>query len=217
VRKVSIQGGLATAALIVLAGCQNAAQTTASVLGGTGVGGLTPTNSLEQIYYLGVFDPREQIPQSFYRVTVRGQASAINLDTKFSSGWVPSALIDGLGTNIDTKLNGTDVSGGKTDTRVPELNDPVKRMFMVGPEGIRVSPADHRLVIVMGSSPEGFFEAVDSALGSLAGAEVAASSNKAKESVLAESRRLDAEEAEITQLRLRLTKAALRRASGSDK
>jgi hypothetical protein len=39
---------------------------------------------------------------------------------------------------------------------------------MFGPEGFREAPRDHRLVIVMGSSPQKFFSAVDSALGLVA-------------------------------------------------
>jgi hypothetical protein len=39
---------------------------------------------------------------------------------------------------------------------------------MFGPEGFREAPRDHRLVIVMGASPQKFFEAIDTALGDLA-------------------------------------------------
>ena len=39
---------------------------------------------------------------------------------------------------------------------------------MFGPEGFREAPKDHRLVIVMGASPEAFFGAIDRALGIVA-------------------------------------------------
>lgn len=204
--------------LFPLAGCQTAGQTAGAIVAGTAIGGVTPSNGLEQIYYLGVFDPREQIPQAFYRVTVRGQASAINLQTRFASGWVPAALIDGLGTDIDAKLKtGGGITATGEGTTVPELNDPVKRMFMVGPEGIRVSPARNRLAIVMGSSPEAFFAAVDNALGTLSAVAVSENDARAKDSIVAEYRRLQEEAAAVGDLRLKLANAALKRAAGSSK
>ncbi len=46
---------------------------------------------------------------------------------------------------------------------------PTKRRFMLfGPEGFREAPRDHRLVIVMGASPEEFFNAIDRSLGTIA-------------------------------------------------
>jgi hypothetical protein len=39
--------------------------------------------------------------------------------------------------------------------------------MMFGPEGFREAPANHRLVLVMGSSPEKYFEAVDTVLGTV--------------------------------------------------
>jgi hypothetical protein len=38
-------------------------------------------------------------------------------------------------------------------------------LMVFGPEGFREAPKDHRLVIVMGTSPENFFNAIDSSLG----------------------------------------------------
>jgi hypothetical protein len=40
----------------------------------TGLGAMTPGHEIEQIYYLGSFDPQEQVPPALYRVRVRGQA-----------------------------------------------------------------------------------------------------------------------------------------------
>lgn len=59
------------------------------------VGGMTPGQEIEQVYYLGVVDPQEQLPTSLYRVHVRGQASLVS-KTKFASGWVPANAVDSL-------------------------------------------------------------------------------------------------------------------------
>ena len=40
--------------------------------------------------------------------------------------------------------------------------------MLFGPEGFREAPANHRLVIVMGSSPDKFFGAIDQSLGVIA-------------------------------------------------
>ncbi|HQR16172.1 MAG TPA: hypothetical protein PKW52_13355 [Nitrospira sp.] len=40
----------------------------------TAVGAVIPGHDIEQVYYLGSFDPQEQIPPALYRVRVRGQA-----------------------------------------------------------------------------------------------------------------------------------------------
>ncbi len=37
--------------------------------------------------------------------------------------------------------------------------------MLFGPEGFREAPKDHRLAIVMGSNPKGFFNAMDESLG----------------------------------------------------
>src|SRR5207245_550280 len=80
---------LITAALSVLAaGCAHNAQTAGLIAGGIATAAVTPTHELEQIYYLGVFDPDEQLPRSVYRLRVHGQSSPLNA-TRFASGWVP--------------------------------------------------------------------------------------------------------------------------------
>jgi hypothetical protein len=42
-----------------------------------------------------------------------------------------------------------------------------RRLVLFGPEGFREAPRDHRLVILMGTSPEEFFKAIDTALGEI--------------------------------------------------
>src|SRR3990170_1976263 len=78
-------------------------------VGTTLLGARSPTHEIEQIYYLGVFDPREQLPEAIYRVTVKGQASFISF-TRFASGWVPAAVIDSLGgkVHLNTQTGSSD-------------------------------------------------------------------------------------------------------------
>ena len=73
---------------LALTGCNNLTPG-AEVALATSFGGRAPTNEVQQIYYLGVFDPREQVPPTIYRVRVLGQAAAISR-TRFASGWVPA-------------------------------------------------------------------------------------------------------------------------------
>ncbi len=140
-----------------------------SIVGTTIFTGLSPSNELHQVYYLGVFDPHEQIPPTVYRVRVRGQASAISL-MKFGSGWVPADLIDSLGTTVKAN-DGGGFSVTKTDQgEFPSLPTG-RKLMMFGPEGFREAPKNHRLVIIMGSDPSAYFEAIDTALGQVSQAQ----------------------------------------------
>lgn len=157
---------------VFLVGCATPAQTAGviggSIFGGALVGAYSPGHELEQVYYLGVFDPQEQLPPEVYRLTVRGQSAAFST-MKFGSGWVPASLIDSLSGHVRIDPNATDGSGisfSKDDATSVALQSR-RRLIQFGPEGMREAPKDHRLVIVMGSSPKGFFDAVDSAMGSL--------------------------------------------------
>jgi len=124
----------------------------------------SPAHEVEQTYYLGIFDPQEQLPPAFYRIRVHGQSSSMYL-TRFQSGWVHANLIDSLGTSIRFDKEGR-VSIEKTSD-APEKIQSGRRLVMFGPEGFRESPADHRLVVVMGASPEKFFQAIDQTLASV--------------------------------------------------
>lgn len=146
--------------LIALGGCVGAY---VGGISGVLVAGRSPTNEIEQVYYLGIFDPQGQLQPSIYRVRVHGQASVLST-TRFASGWVPADLIDSLGTG--PKFNETDVLEIKESEKLAKLRTG-RRLMTFGPEGFRESPADHRLVIVMGSDPSAFFEAIDSALGQI--------------------------------------------------
>ena len=133
-----------------------------------GLGALTPTTDIEQTYYLGVFDPQDQLPPTIYRVRVRGQASAINF-TRYASGWVRADLIDSLSTvaKFDNQTGAVKISPAEEEVKAIANG---RRLVMFGPEGFREAPKDHRLVIVMGSSPEKFFSGIDQALGVVASA-----------------------------------------------
>jgi hypothetical protein len=127
-----------------------------------------PSTDIEQVYYLGVFDPQDQLPPTIYRVRVRGQASAIN-QTRYASGWVRAELIDSLSTVARFDDQSKSVRISPVEEEVKGISNG-RRLVMFGPEGFREAPKDHRLVIVMGSSPEKFFSGIDEALGVLASA-----------------------------------------------
>ena len=150
---------------LVLAGCSTPEQYYALGAGVVAVGaGMSPANEIEQIYYLGIFDPREQVPPAVYRIRVRGQSSAYNA-TKFASGWVRAELIDSLGARVELNQAGGVTSTAGANAWVPFSSEANRRLVLFGPEGFREAPKDHRLVIVMGASPDKFFNALDQSLG----------------------------------------------------
>jgi len=136
-------------------------------VGATVLGARSPSHEIEQIYYLGVFDPREQVPEAIYRVTVKGQASFMSR-TKFASGWVPAAVIDSLGGKASMNMQGdAGVSIAAAEAHAISQLQTGRRLVLFGPEGFREAPRDHRLVIVMGTSPQDFFNAIDTSLGQI--------------------------------------------------
>lgn len=144
-------------------GCATTSSTIAAGIGGAAFLAHSPNNEIEQIYYLGVFDPKEQTPPAVYRVRVHGQASAMSF-MRFSSGWVPADVIDSLGTSVHFEKAGGALKiedAEKLDNALPTG----RKLVLFGPEGFRPVPKNHRLVIVMGSNPEGFFKAIDTSLG----------------------------------------------------
>lgn len=146
--------------LSLLAGCNSTEQ---SLLTASLIGAQAPANEVQQIYYLGVFDPMEQVEPTIYRVRVHGQASALSFK-RFASGWVPANLVDSLSTGLQFN---NDTGSIKIDqSNSPNLSklSTNRRLMLFGPEGFREAPADHRLVILMGSNPESFFKAVNSSI-----------------------------------------------------
>jgi len=166
----------AICALVVLGGCADIAVRN-SAIGVAAVvqAGRTPTTAINQVYYLGVFDPQDQLPPTIYRVRVNGQASALS-ETKFASGWVRADLVDSLSGRVDMPSDTTQPAGQATgDDSKPGVKVERekglltgRRLMMFGPEGFREAPRDHRLVVVMGADPSAFFTAVDEALGTVA-------------------------------------------------
>ena len=137
----------------------------------TGVGAVIPGHDIEQVYYLGTFDPQEQVPPSLFRVRVRGQASILSW-MRFGSGWVPAELIDSLGSSIEFNKKSGVVKIDRTDAKDLSSLKIGRRLIQFGPEGFREVPKNHRLVLVMGASPEEFFDAMDRALGDVSKAPV---------------------------------------------
>jgi hypothetical protein len=197
--------GLLTVALLVppLAGCSmNPAARNSLAAAAITVAATTPSTNLEQVYYLGVFDPQEQIPPTLYRVRVRGQASALNF-TRYASGWVHADVIDSLSSAV--RFGGKELDAG-VEVRAGTPDDykaftPGRRLVMFGPEGFREAPPSHRLVIAMGSSPEKFFNAVDQALGNVAAATQGLSGPELEKSLFRELLRLKSERERLEDLR----------------
>lgn len=166
----AVRTAVALSVVLPLGGCLAGLEALSIGFGAATVAGARSASSeIEQIYYLGVLDPRDQLPPTVYRVRVHGQASALGL-TNFASGWVKAEVIDSLGTTVSFENNqakiapatGAELAGFETG----------RRLVMFGPEGFREAPKGHRLVIVMGSNPQGFFNAVDRSLGIVAEAQV---------------------------------------------
>jgi hypothetical protein len=126
---------------------------------------MTPNADLEQTYYLGSFDPQGQVPPAVYRIRVRGQSSILSR-VRFASSWVPAEIVDALtgSISINSKDGTIDV---KKDGGVDGIANG-RGLVMFGPEGFREAPRNHRLVIVMGTSPETVEQAFASALGTVA-------------------------------------------------
>ncbi len=188
----------------LITGCATPAQTTALALGvATAVGAYSPDREIEQVYYLGVLDPREQVDPTIYRIRIHGQASFLS-GVKFASGWVPAPLVDSLTGRLELDAD----ASGDIQTFHPAATNRValntgRRFWSFGPEGFRENPKDYRLVIVMGGSPDKFFSAIDNALGQVRAAQAQAPppgalQNKIIEQLLAlETSRVELQEVEL--------------------
>ncbi len=156
--------GLSIALLaVLLQGCATTEQTVALGAGiATVAGAQAPTNEIQQTYYFGVFDPQDQLPPQMYRIRVHGQASFIS-SVRFASGWVPAQFIDSLGTSVNFDDAGRITISQVEDSLLSDLSEG-RRLVLFGPQGFRRAPRSHRLVIVMGSSPEKFFRDIDEAV-----------------------------------------------------
>lgn len=198
-------------AMAAVAGCESAAGNYALAGGIAGTAlllGQAPGNELEQVYYLGVLDPQEQVPSSVYRVTVRGQSSALSR-MRFASGWVNASVIDSLEGSVKigtTQQDGAVTVGNPTGTgnvggeaKFSEVQTG-RRLVMFGPEGFREAPKGHRLVIVMGANPDAFFGSVDKALANVTTAQVERLDAKTSNAVLDEMTKLREEQLKVSKV-----------------
>lgn len=134
----------------------NTTEIIGSTVGATLLGANSPSQEIQQIYYLGTFDPQGQLPPTIYRIRVHGQASFISF-IRFASGWVPAHFIDSLSSSVNFKeQKSTSVSIDKGASETLAKLSTGRRLMQFGPEGFREAPRDHRLVIVMGCVPYRF-------------------------------------------------------------
>lgn len=161
----------------MVCGCSTVAHTNQAIaLAGTVGLSLTPSFDLEQTYYLGSFDPAGQLPPTLYRIRVRGQSSILN-STKFASSWVPAEVVDALTGSAQLDVKSGKVTIESDTTHAKNINESGRRLMQFGPEGFRSAPKNHRLVILMGASPETVEQAFSQALGTVAMAASGASGN----------------------------------------
>lgn len=158
--------GALVASLAGLSGCDSIPKQNTAIGVGLLAAAHLPTTQMQQVYYLGVFDPRDQVPPMIYRVRIQGQSSLLNR-TNYASGWVHASVLDSL--SPDSTHAGTlKELAGKVKPDDEKSGLAGRRLVMFGPEGFRDAPKDHRLVVVMGSDPSAFFNSVDRALGVVA-------------------------------------------------
>ncbi len=171
-KHITVIGPLTVLLAVSASGCNSLPQNIALGAAITAAAGaVIPGHDIEQVYYLGSFDPQEQVPPALYRVRVRGQASIISW-LRFGSGWVPAELIDSLGSSVEiNKADGKILFTNENSKSIAKLAIG-RRLMQFGPEGFREVPKNHRLVLVMGSDPEDFFAAMDEALGAVSQAKV---------------------------------------------
>jgi hypothetical protein len=190
-----------------LSACHTTAQTVAlSVVSATVIGTRSVGSEIQQTYYLGVFDPQGQVPTQVYRLRVHGQGSAIGF-TKFASGWVPAAVADSLGSNINFDKDTANVliaAAGKDQAANLTTG---RRLMLFGPQGFREAPADHRLVIVMGSDPSAYFQGIEQALGQASSAGAKQSNAGLSQTLLKALLDLNAEQTRLNRLSTNLDKS----------
>ncbi len=159
--------GAILAAALSASGCSTE-EIIGGTIGATILGANAPTQEVQQIYYLGAFDPQGQVPPTIYRVRVHGQASFISF-MRFASGWVPARFIDSLASDVDfSEEKSTAINVDEQASKKLAALTTGRRLMLFGPEGFREAPAGHRLVVVMGVSPDEFFTAIDQSLGTIA-------------------------------------------------
>ncbi len=190
--KVLVFSGLLSSLLLAGCGGMTVVQRNQTGLAvAAGLASVTPNADIQQTYYLGSFDPLSQLPPAIYRIRVRGQSSILNA-TRFASGWAPAEVVDSLTGAISTDMKTGTVSTqrGADTSQLPEQD---RKLVLFGPEGFRTAPRGHRLVVVMGASPEAVEQAFSSALGTVARVRFSPSATSVERDLFARLNELAAE------------------------
>ena len=193
--KVHIKKIVVIVSFLLITGCKSNEIALSTISGGL-IAGTIPEGEIYQTYYLGVIDPIQQLPPTFYRITVRGQASIFS-DMKFASGWIPAEAADTISSKVGLDLNSGEIKKSGIGNNV--IN-PRRRFILIGPEGVRENPDSHRLAIVMGASPQNFFGALDSALGSISSEVSQINDNKLATHLLAQMYLVDKLQGQLGEL-----------------
>lgn len=202
---------LALSACAALVACGSAEKNlTLAAAGAIGGGTFVPGAQIEQIYYLGVIDPIEQVPEAIYRLRVRGQASAMS-NVKFASGWVPSWTVDALSRSAPGANGEKNAWLQQACTGAEGCFQPRgRRLVQFGPESFREVPADWRLVIVMGGDPSAFFQAIDQTLGRVAEVTLDQDNAQVRKAITSAALRLKADQAILKNVQVKTLEEALK-------
>jgi hypothetical protein len=119
-----------------------------------------------ETFYLGRFDPINQLPQELYRFKVTGNSSWFH-ETHFASGWLPAKAVDPLEATVGIDKNnpyardvhplGENSSKGQSESK--NYLEAYRTMRLFGPEAFLEVPKDLRFVVVMSANPNKFFQA----------------------------------------------------------
>ena len=122
-----------------------------------------------------------------------------------------------LETRIQFKEKGTELEFTTGDASRQAKLTPGRRLMLFGPEGFREAPANHRLVIVMGSNADSYFESIEKVLGAVAAAkrEQALTPEERQGDVIKRLLELSEEQGRIQRLKADFDAAAAPRAAAS--
>jgi hypothetical protein len=102
---------------------------------------------------------------------------------RFASGWAPANLVDSLNTNLSFNEQGMVPCSDEEEASLSKIKTG-RRLILFGPEGYREAPRNHRLVLVMSSSPQSYFSALGETLGTIADVQVKQLDSKLHREVL---------------------------------
>ena len=118
-RRSILAAALLSAALAV-SGCTTE-EIAGSTVGATILGANSPSQEIQQIYYLGAFDPQGQLPPTVYRIRVHGQASFISF-VRFASGWGLAKFIHSLASDAgfgEGRQGSVEFDQGSSEPMIP--------------------------------------------------------------------------------------------------